>query len=58
MVRTARAQGATQLLDLCPHVWGCWMRRIGYQTEPGCRLLEIGNIDNQVILMKLGSNLH
>lgn len=58
MVRTAREQGATRLLGLCPYVWGRWMRRIGYQTESAGPVLDIGGVKNQAIMMSLGSNLH
>lgn len=58
MVRAARSLGATQLLGLCPHVWGRWMRRIGFQTEPAGPVLDIGGVPNQAILMRLSDHLH
>jgi N-acyl-L-homoserine lactone synthetase len=58
MVRTARAEGATQLLGLCPRVWMRWMRRLGYQTEHVGPCLDIGGTENQAIMMRLASSLH
>ncbi|MBT8408351.1 MAG: N-acyl-L-homoserine lactone synthetase [Alphaproteobacteria bacterium] len=58
MVRTAREEGATQLLGLCPRAWMRWMRRLGYSTEHVGPCLDIGGSDNQAILMRLNSNLH
>jgi len=58
MVRTAREQGATQLIGLCPYVWGRWMQRIGFMTEDAGPVLNIGHIDNRAILMRLDANLH
>ncbi len=58
MVRTAREEGATQLLGLCPRVWMRWMRRLGYATEHVGPCLDIGGSENQAILMRLQSNLH
>lgn len=58
MVRTARQEGATQLIGLCPQVWGRWMRRIGFATESAGPVLNIAGVDNQAILMRLGANLH
>lgn len=58
MVRTARDNGATQLLGLCPRAWMRWMRRLGYQTEHVGPCLEIGGSQNQAIHMRLNSNLH
>ena len=58
MVRTAREEGATQLLGLCPRAWMRWMRRLGYQTEHVGPCLDIGGTDNQAIMMRLKSSLH
>lgn len=58
MVRTAREEGASQLLGLCPRAWGRWMRRLGYATEHVGPCLDIGGSDNQAILMRLHANLH
>lgn len=58
MVRTARSEGATTLLGLCPAVWGRWMRRIGFLTEPAGPVLDIGGVPNRAVLMRLGANLH
>ena len=58
MVKTAREEGATQLIALCPRAWMRWMRRLGYQTEHVGPCLDIGGSDNQAILMRLQSNLH
>lgn len=58
MVKTAREEGATQLVGLCPRVWMRWMRRLGYLTEHVGPCLDIGGTDNQAIHMRLNSNLH
>ena len=58
MVRTAREEGATQILGLCPRAWMRWMRLLGYSTEHVGPCLDIGGSDNQAILMRLQSNLH
>ena len=58
MVKTAREEGASQLIALCPRAWMRWMRRLGYQTEHVGPCLDIGGSDNQAILMRLHSNLH
>jgi N-acyl-L-homoserine lactone synthetase len=58
MVKTAREEGASQLIALCPWAWMRWMRRLGYQTEHVGPCLDIGGSDNQAILMRLHSNLH
>lgn len=58
MVRTARTEGATQLIGLCPRAWMRWMRRLGYATEHVGPCLDIGGSPNQAILMRLNSNLH
>jgi len=58
MVRTARDNGATQLLGLCPRAWKRWMSRLGYKTEHVGPCLDIGGSLNQAILMRLKSNLH
>lgn len=58
MVRTARLEGATQLIAICPRAWMRWMRRLGYATEHAGPCLDIGGSLNQAILMKLNSNLH
>ena len=58
MVKSAREEGATQLLGLCPRVWMRWMRRLGYQTEAAGPVLDIGGAANRVVLMNLRSNLH
>ena len=58
MVKTARDEGATQLIGLCPRAWMRWMRRLGYQTEHVGPCLGIGGADNQAIMMYLRDNLH
>ncbi len=58
MVKTARDEGATQILGLCPRVWMRWMRRLGYQTEHVGPCLDIGGAENQAIMMGLQANLH
>lgn len=58
MVSTARREGATQIIGLCPRAWMRWMRRLGYETEHVGPCLDIGGTDNQAILMRLNSNLH
>ncbi|MBT8457608.1 MAG: N-acyl-L-homoserine lactone synthetase [Rhodobacteraceae bacterium] len=58
MVRTARDEGASQLLGLCPRVWMRWMRRLGYATEHVGPCLDIDGSDNQAIMMRLKLNLH
>lgn len=58
MVRTARDNGATQLLGLCPRGWKRWMSRLGYQTEHVGPCQDIGGSLNQAILMRLNTNLH
>jgi len=58
MVRTARNEGATQLIGLCPRAWMRWMRRLGYQTDHIGPCLDIGGSPNQAIRMRLQSNLH
>ncbi len=58
MVKTARDEGASRLLGLCPRVWMRWMRRLGYETEHAGPCLDIGGAANQAILMNLQSNLH
>ena len=58
MVKTARDEGATQILGLCPRVWMRWMRRLGYDTEHVGPCLDIGGAPNQAIMMSLQSNLH
>ncbi|NNL35733.1 MAG: N-acyl-L-homoserine lactone synthetase, partial [Silicimonas sp.] len=58
MVKTARDEGATQIIGLCPRAWMRWMRRLGYQTEHVGPCLDIGGSDNQAILMHLRTNLH
>ena len=58
MVKTARDEGATQLLGLCPRAWMRWMRRLGYQTEHVGPCLDIGGSANQAIMMNLRPNLH
>lgn len=58
MVRTARTEGATQLIGLCPRAWMRWMRRLGYHTEHVGPCLDIGGSENQAILMRLNGNLH
>lgn len=56
MVETARDEGVTQLLGLCPSAWMCWMRRLGYQTERVGPCLDIGGSANQAIMIKLRPN--
>ncbi len=58
MVKTARDEGASRVLGLCPRVWMRWMRRLGYETEHAGPCLDIGGAANQAILMNLQSNLH
>lgn len=58
MVRTARQEGATQLLGLCPRVWMRWMRMLGYSTEHVGPCLDIGGAKNQAIMMRLNTHLH
>lgn len=58
MVRSARDNGATQILGLCPRVWMRWMRRLGYETDHVGPCLDIGGSPNQAIRMKLGASLH
>lgn len=58
MVRTAREEGASTLLGLCPRVWMRWMRRLGYDTEHAGACMDIEGAANQAILMNLQSNLH
>jgi N-acyl-L-homoserine lactone synthetase len=58
MVRTARENGASQLLGLCPRVWMRWMRRLGYSTEHVGPCLDIGGAENQAIMMNLSNSLH
>jgi N-acyl-L-homoserine lactone synthetase len=58
MVRTARENGASQLLGLCPRVWMRWMRRLGYSTEHVGPCLDIGGTENQAIMMNLTNSLH
>lgn len=58
MVRTAREEGATKLLGLCPRVWMRWMRRLGYETAHAGPCLDIGGAANQAIMMDLRSTLH
>lgn len=58
MVRTARDEGASQLIGLCPRAWMRWMRRLGYETEHVGPCLDIGGSPNQAIFMRLNSNLH
>ena len=58
MVKTARDEGATQIIGLCPRAWMRWMRRLGYQTEHVGPSLDIEGSDNQAILMHLRSNMH
>jgi N-acyl-L-homoserine lactone synthetase len=58
MVRTAREEGATQIIALCPRAWMRWMRRLGYSTEHVGPCLDIGGSENQAILMRLQSSLH
>ena len=58
MVRTAREEGATQLLGLCPRAWMRWMRRLGYQTHHVGPCLDIGGSMNQAIMMNLRESLH
>jgi N-acyl-L-homoserine lactone synthetase len=58
MVRTARTEGASQLIALCPRAWMRWMRRLGYHTEHVGPCLDIGGSLNQAILMRLNSTLH
>ena len=58
MVKTARDEGATQLLGLCPRAWMRWMRRLGYETEHVGPCLDIGGSDHQAIMMQLKSSLH
>ena len=53
MVVTAREEGASQLLGLCPKGWMRWMRRLGYETEHVGPCLDIGGSDNQAIMMRL-----
>lgn len=56
MVETARDEGVTQLLGLCPSAWTCWMRRLGYQTERVGPCLDIGGSANQAIMINLRPN--
>jgi len=58
MVQTARDEGATQIIGLCPRAWMRWMRRLGYQTEHVGPCLDIGGSANQTIMMNLRSSLH
>lgn len=58
MVRTAREEGATRLLGLCPRVWMRWMRRLGYNTTHAGPCLDIGGAANQAIMMDLRGHLH
>lgn len=58
MVKTAREEGATQLIALCPRAWMRWMRRLGYQTEHVGPCMDIDGSPNQAILMRLQPNLH
>lgn len=58
MVRSAREEGASQLIGLCPRAWMRWMRRLGYQTEHAGPCLDIGGTQNQAIMMHLRSSLH
>lgn len=55
LVNTARNQGATQLLGLCPAVWGRWMKRIGMDTVPAGPVLEIEGAKNRVVQMTIQS---
>jgi N-acyl-L-homoserine lactone synthetase len=58
MVRTARENGASQILGLCPRVWMRWMRRLGYSTHHVGPCLDIGGAENQAIMMNLSNSLH
>jgi N-acyl-L-homoserine lactone synthetase len=58
MVRTAREEGASQILGLCPRVWMRWMRRLGYSTYHVGPCLDIGGAENQAIMMNLSKSLH
>ena len=58
MVRTARDEGASRILGLCPRVWMRWMRRLGYETQHAGPCLDIGGTLNQAIMMNLQSTLH
>ena len=58
MVKSARDEGAIQILGLCPRAWMRWMRRLGYDTEHVGPCLDIGGAMNQAIMMKLRSSLH
>jgi N-acyl-L-homoserine lactone synthetase len=58
LVNTARAQGATQLLGLCPAVWGRWMQRIGMDTVPAGPILDIAGAKNRVVQMTIQAALN
>lgn len=58
MVKTARDEGATEIIALCPRAWMRWMRRLGYATEHVGPCLDIGGSKNQGIMMNLRPNLH
>lgn len=58
MVRTARENGATQLMGLCPRAWMRWMRRLGYETSHVGPCLDIAGSLNQAIHMNLHESLH
>lgn len=58
MVETARSLGATQLLGLCPAVWGRWMQRIGMDTVPAGPVLDIEGAKNRVVKMTIQQALN
>lgn len=58
MVKTARDEGATQIIGLCPRAWMRWMRRLGYQTKHVGPCLDIDGSDNQAIMMDLRPSMH
>ena len=58
MVRTARDNGASQILGLCPRAWMRWMRMLGHPTDHVGPCLDIGGAPNQAIRMSLTAALH
>lgn len=58
MVATAQVMGAEMLLGLCPHIWGRWMRRIGFRTEAAGPVIEIDGVANQCVAMDCRKTIH
>lgn len=58
MVGTARREGASQIIGLCPRAWMRWMRRLGYTTDHIGPCLDIGGSLNQAIHMRLNETMH